>query len=90
MLYSVERVMRTKDKAGGAKERERVRQTAGRGSLGGLTVVAYTPGGHLGSLKVRQYGKTLRRAERNRTTTLVQSYHERGRDLKDLPDDIGT
>ena len=82
--------MRTKDKAGWAKERERVKHIAGRGLLGGLTVVVYTPAGRLGLFKVRQYGKTLRRAERNWTTTLAQSYHERGRDLKDLPDNIGT
>ena len=88
MLYSVERVMRMRDKAGWAKERERVKQIAGRGLLGGLTVVVYTPAGRLGLFKVRQYGEIVRRAERNRLKALVQSYHERGRDLKDLLDNI--
>ena len=80
--------MRMKDKAGWAKERERVKQIAGRGLLGGLTVVVYTPAGRLGLFKVRQYGEIVRRAERNRLKALVQSYHERGRDLKDLLDNI--
>ena len=88
MLYSAERVMRMKDKEGWAKERERVRLMVGRGWLGGLNVVVYTPKGHLGLFKVRRYGEIVRQAERSRIVALVRSYHKRGRDLKYLLDNI--
>jgi len=88
MLYSAERVMRMKDKEGWARERERVRLMVGRGWLGGLNVVVYTPEGHLGLFKVRRYGEIVRQAERSRIVALVRSYHKRGRDLKDLLDNI--
>jgi hypothetical protein len=88
MLYSAERVMRMKDKEGWAKERERVRLMVGRGWLGGLNVVVYTPEGRLGLFKVRRYGEIVRQAERSRITALVRSYYRRGRGLKDLLDNI--
>jgi len=90
MLYSAERIMRMKDKVGWARERKRVRLLVGRGWLGGLNVVVYTPDGRLGLFKAGQYGEIVRRAERNRITALVRSYHARGRDLKDLLDNIET
>lgn len=88
MLYSAERVMRMKDKAGWAKERERVRLMVGRGWLGGLNVVVYTPAGQLGLFQVRHYGELVRQAERSRVIALLRSYQERGCDLKALLDNI--
>jgi len=84
MLYNAERVMRMKDKEGWAKERERVRLMVGRGWLGGLNVVVYTPEGHLGLFKVKRYGEIVRQAERNRIVALLRSRYRRGRDLQDL------
>jgi len=88
MLYNAERVMRMKDKEGWAKERERVRLMVGRGWLGGLNVVVYTPEGHLGLFRVRRYGEIVRQAERNRIVALLRSRYRRGRDLEDLLDNI--
>lgn len=84
MLYNAERIMRLKDKAGWRREKERVKLRIGRGWLGGLNVVAYTPDGHLGLFKVRQYGEIVRRAERNRIMAMAKAYRRQGRDLKDL------
>jgi len=88
MLYSAERIMRMKDKEGWARERERVRLMVGRGWLGGLNVVVYTPKGHLGLFKVRRYGEIVRQAERSRIAALMRLYQRRGRDLKELLDRI--
>ena len=90
MLYNAERIMRMKDKTGWQRERERVKLMIGRGWLGGLNVVAYTPDGHLGLFKVRQYGEIVRQAERNRITAIAQAYRRQGRDLKDLLDQLET
>jgi len=88
MLYSAERIMRMKVKEGWARERERVRLMVGRGWLGGLNVVVYTPAGQLGLFKVRRYGEIVRQAERSRITVLLRTYQKQGRDLKDLLDNI--
>jgi hypothetical protein len=90
MLYNAERIMRMKDKTGWQRERERVKLMIGRGWLGGLNVVAYTPDGHLGLFKVRQYGEIVRQAERNRITAIAKAYRRQGRDLKDLLDKLET
>jgi hypothetical protein len=57
-------------------------------AFGSGNVVVYTSAGQLGLLKVRRYGEIVRQAERSRIVTLVRSYHKRGRDLKDLLDNI--
>jgi len=88
MLYNAERVMRMKDKEGWAKERERVRLMVGRGWLGGLSVVVYTPEGHLGLFKVKRYREIVRQAERNRIVALLRLRYRRGRDLQDLLDNL--
>jgi hypothetical protein len=62
----------------------------GRGWLGGLNVVVYTPGGQLGLFKVRHYGEIVRQAERNRITVMAKAYRRQGRDLKDLLDKLET
>ena len=51
-------------------------------------MVVYTPEGQLGLFKVRRYGEIVRQAERSRLMALLRSYHQRGRDLKDLLDNI--
>ena len=88
MLYSAERIMRMKDKAGWRRERERIKLMIGRGWLGGLNVVVYTPEGQLGLFKVRHYGEIVRQAERSRITALARVYRRQGRDLKDLLDKL--
>jgi hypothetical protein len=90
MLYNAERIMRMKDKEGWRREKERVKLRIGRGWLGGLNVVAYTPDGHLGLFRVRDYGEIVRQAERNRIVAMAKAHQQQGRDLKDLLDKLET
>ena len=77
-----------KDKEGWAEERERVRLLVGRGWLGGLNVVVYTPAGQLGLFEVGRCGEIVRQAERSRIKALLRVYQQRGHDLKALLDNF--